>query len=385
MKETQRHGGPEKPSILFVVRPTATGIQRHLVALIDGLTADGYTVAVAGPQELPFLNACRQGAPSFFALPVPDQPNASRILSASRLLHRIVERTQPDILHAEGLAALLVVAANRALGDRRPTVATVHNLPVFELSSGLRGGLSRYMLRQACGRIDRVVVVSKALETYFRPFTGRTRLRLIYNGLDLDTYPPMPEVKGERGVGFMGRLTPEKGADLFVEVAERLMVTYGYKGPFLLAGEGPMRPLVERRVSALALPDCIHMLGFVSEVERFFAQTEVLVVPSRSREGFPLTVLEAGYYRRPVVAFAVDGLNESVVDGVTGVLVPANDTDALAQAVLRLLRAPQEAQRMGEAAHQRVVESFTAQRMVQAFETLYAECPASGQARVPLL
>lgn len=385
MKETQLHGGAEMPSVLFVVRPTATGIQRHLSALIDGLTADGYTVAVAGPQELPFLNACRQGAPSFFALPVPDRPNASQILSASRLLHRIVERAQPDIIHAEGLAALLVVAANRALGDRRPTVATVHNLPVFELSPGLRGGISRYMLRQACGRIDRIVVVSKALDTYFRPLAGRARLRLIYNGLDLDTYPPMPEIKGERGVGFMGRLTSEKGADLFVEVAKRLIATYGCEGPFLLAGDGPMRPLLERRVASLGLTDRIRMLGFVSEVERFFAQTDVLVVPSRSREGFPLTVLEAGYYRRPVVAFAVDGLDESVVDGVTGVLVPANDTESMAQAVMRLLQVPQEAQRMGEAAHRRVVESFTAQRMVQAFETLYAACPASGQARVPLL
>jgi hypothetical protein len=98
----------------------------------------------------------------------------------------------------------------------------------------------------------------------------------------------------------------------------------------------------------------------------------VVTLPSLA-EGLPMAILEAMACARPVVATSVGGTPEAVLDGVTGLLVPVNDAEALGAAVIRLLRDPQLARSMGEAGRRRVEAHFTVERFLRAIEALYQD------------
>jgi glycosyltransferase involved in cell wall biosynthesis len=139
---------------------------------------------------------------------------------------------------------------------------------------------------------------------------------------------------------YAGRLSPEKGVLDLVEAANGL--------PLVVAGDGPLRDQV---------PDA---LGFVphDELERLFDSAAVVVCPSH-REGFGVVCAEAMAHGRPVVATAVGGLRDLVVDGETGLLVPPLDPAALRAALERLLADRKLRGELGDAARERVRESFS--------------------------
>jgi glycosyltransferase involved in cell wall biosynthesis len=116
----------------------------------------------------------------------------------------------------------------------------------------------------------------------------------------------------------------------------------------------------------------VVLLGDVRPVEPITAKLVVLVLPSIA-EGLPGALFEAGALGVPVVATAVGGIPEVVVDGVTGILVPPQDPAALADAIASLLDDPERARAMGEAGRQRVEQHFTVERMVAETLALYEE------------
>jgi glycosyltransferase involved in cell wall biosynthesis len=138
---------------------------------------------------------------------------------------------------------------------------------------------------------------------------------------------------------YVGRLSPEKNVDTLVEALGDLNL--------VIAGDGPLRDRV---------PDALGAVPH-AEVERLLERASVVVAPSE-REGFGLAAAEAMAFGRPVVAAAGGGLLELVSDGVTGLLVPPRDAEALRTAVERLLADPELRERLGKAARSRARERF---------------------------
>ncbi len=137
-----------------------------------------------------------------------------------------------------------------------------------------------------------------------------------------------------------------------------------------LVGDGPLRPVVEKTVVEMGLEGRVLFLGVRNDVPKLLAASDVLVLSSEY-EGVPLTVLEAMAAGKPVIATAVGGVPELVEDGVTGILVPPRNPEALAQGILRLAKDADLRQRMGKAAQQWALERFDIARTAREYEALY--------------
>lgn len=210
------------------------------------------------------------------------------------------------------------------------------------------------------------------------PSLGR-RLSVIYNGIDFTRQVPisheeMRSIKLKAGlpgdaiaVGFAGRLISLKRIDCLLTAAKGLVDRYPSLY-FLILGEGPLRLDLERQASALG--DRVRFLGWRNGPD-WFPLFDILALPSES-EGTPYSVLEAMAGRTPVVASAVGGLPELVVNGETGVLVAPGDAQSLEIALDTLIADPTLRCRMGLAGRARAELVFDARAMASRLEELYA-------------
>ena len=196
------------------------------------------------------------------------------------------------------------------------------------------------------------------------------------------------------GVGSNGAAAPYAGAEPRLVCVGRLIPIKGHlvllralaqareRVPDLaldVAGRGPLAPALRAYVRELGIEQAVHFLGFVSPVARAFEDAAIAVVPSLG-EGFGMVALEAMERARPVIASAVGGLPEIVSDGETGIVVPAADAEALADAIITLAGDLPRAAAMGAAGRERALAEFTPERCVERTEKLYArafEAPKS--------
>lgn len=181
------------------------------------------------------------------------------------------------------------------------------------------------------------------------------RISVIPNGIDLDRFLdlPLPTKRvrsSEMTVGIVANLRPVKAPEVFVNAAA--MIATRYKNvSFCLAGDGEMRPGLERLASDLGIAGRLSFLGKVTQVREFLGQLDVAVLCSHS-EGLSNALLEYMASGRPIVATRVGGNSSLIEDRVSGILVPPRDPVCLAGAIEELLIDRSLAQRLGKAARQ---------------------------------
>jgi glycosyltransferase involved in cell wall biosynthesis len=224
--------------------------------------------------------------------------------------------------------------------------------------------------------VDRYVANSQATKRVMlesAPWLDESRVALIYNGIDADRFAAatpagldLPE--GSFTVGYVGRLDPEKGADLVPDAWARIADALP-DAHLVIAGAGKS----EREMRArLGDSPRVRWPGFRRDVAELMNALDLLIVPSRS-EAFGLAAAEAMACGVPVVAARVGGLPEVVIDGEQGVLVPPEDPAALAKAVIALARDPERRAAMGRAGRERVRAAFSLERTLDGYEALLEE------------
>lgn len=297
---------------------------RFVADAVDHVRRRGVDVEVVGPEQFPgfgltfgygVLGNLRRRP--WLALFVP-------ALLAGFV--RAARRVEADLLHAHWLPAGWVAARTGT-----PYIVQVWGTDV-ELARRAPQ-LARSVLRGA--RL--VIAASTALAESARAL-GAGEVRVIPSGVDLP-----PEVGAEARppeVLYAGRLSAEKGIEELVEATAGI--------PLVVAGDGPLRGRVP------------GALGFVphDELQRLYARAAVVACPSH-REGFGVSCLEAMAHARPVVATAVGGLRDLVVEGETGLVVAPRDPRALRAAIERLLADPELRHRLGVAGRERAREHFS--------------------------
>jgi glycosyltransferase involved in cell wall biosynthesis len=204
------------------------------------------------------------------------------------------------------------------------------------------------------------------------------RLLVIPNGISLEDVPPADPAEARAILGLsadtlvmgtVGRLQPVKGTRYLLEAFTQLAAVHE-DVVLLLVGDGPERASLQVLAQQLGIAKSVRFLGDRQDVSRCLHTMDVFVLPS-IWEGMPNAALEAMAVGLPVVATAAGGTPEVVVDGVTGLLVPPRDPDALARAVARLLRDSDLRRTMGQAGRVRAKQRFSIEETVRRTEELY--------------
>jgi glycosyltransferase involved in cell wall biosynthesis len=377
--------------VLQVVEATTAGVGRHVLDLSAGLIDLGVDVTVACP-------VVREGAQDDVALverlvargvlvaPVPMRRavHARADWQAGRALLALLRRAPFDVVHAHSSKAGVLgrLAARRA---GVPAVVYTPHAFAFQGAAGRPAGrlyrsAERWLGHRATDRMICVGRSERELALRQRIVPERT-LALVENGID-----PAPFVAAARGgarpvasldpsrplIGFVGRLAPQKGLDVLIE-ALRLLVDGGVEASCVLVGEGEESARLAALVARRDLESRVQFAGYRDDIPQVLAELDVFVLPSRY-EALPYSLLEAMAAGCAVVASDIGGNRDLLVDGETGLLVPAGDPHALAEVLGGLLAGPDAAARraqLGRAAQAAAVARPTAAEMARETLALY--------------
>lgn len=302
-----------------------------------------------------------------------------RRLGRSERFHGRARDWQPDLLHAHfatDAACFLPLAS--ALNQ--PLVVTLHGYDVgcsdAAHASTQQGRVFLRRRQELFARTTVFLCVSERLRQIAveRGFPAG-KLRVHRNGVPIS---PRSLIRSEtRGqtVLFVGRLVEKKGCRLLLDAMRQVRsVVSGAK--LMVAGDGPLRPELERYATQHRLDCCFLGAQSHAAVRQQMQRAAVLVVPSVNAangdcEGLPTVIPEAMECALPVVAFRGCGAEEAVVDKQTGYLVPARDLDGLAAAVVALLGNPDLARSMGAQGRHRAEAEFDIQKQTLQLERWY--------------
>lgn len=340
------------------------GGQEQLFSLMVGIRQRGYGVELAAPTGSPL---------------------ASRAQEVGVTTHGFTQRSELSLRAAWRLA--------RILGPGRVDVLH-YNTPRPVLAGGLAAWISRvpilvasrrvnFPLRSRFSRVkyncllDRVVTVSGSIQrTLVQDGVRPERVSVIYEGVDLRSVDGQPStsvlpVRSGLVVGVVAHLSPEKGHLTVLKAAARLRERFP-DVTYVFVGGGERRQTLEERARALNVADRVLFTGFRTDSDAMMREFDVFCLASLS-EGLSSAILAAMARPLPVVATRVGGIPELVVDGSTGLLVPAGRPDKLAEALSKVLSSSSLRRRMREAGRRRVAENFTLDRKLDETERLYLE------------
>jgi glycosyltransferase involved in cell wall biosynthesis len=353
------------------------GAERVVEALAIGHRRRGHDVSVAtvlfNESKHPLVAALADAD-----VPVHEIRLSPRdYLGERRAIRDLCRTLQPQIVHTHGYRTD-VVDRGVAAQLRIPTVTTVHGP---SMNGGLKGAFYEWVQRTNYRRFEAVVAVSAALRaTTLADGVASERLHLIPNAFGaMRASLARPEARRRLGIdtnatviGWVGRLIPIKGADIFLEALQRLPSP---RPTVVMIGHGAEAEALAQQAQQLGLQDVVRFYHDVTDADRLFSAFDAFVLSSRS-EGTPLVLLEAMAARVPIIATSVGGVPEMTGSG-EALLVPAEDPVALAHAITDVLQNPDTARQRTEQAAARLKTAFSFDEMLDRYEEVYRAIQAT--------
>jgi glycosyltransferase involved in cell wall biosynthesis len=298
------------------------------------------------------------------------------------VIHKLVTDIGANVVHAHGYKAdIYTYFALRS--SRTPLVSTCHTWYDNDLVVSLYGRADRMVLRSYAA----IVAVSEEVkQRLLKSGVRKEKIHMLRNGIDLRPFDAaVPSLRKELSVndhlivGLVGRLANEKGVDIFLHAAARVLTEIP-SAKFVIIGEGPDRDKLELLIDNLKLRESVTMLGRRDDMPSVYASLDVMVSSSR-QEGLPMAILEGMASRAPLVATAVGEVPTVVLDDRTGVLIPPENEELLAAKIIALLRDPERRTRLGAAARQLIEEKYSAARMTADYLRVYEEAAATERTK----
>ena len=369
-----------------------SGAEQSLLDIVRGLDRARYEPAVLLPGAGPLAGALAELRVPCEFLPMQRPHRRAGILDRARFacgllrvtlgLRRLLRRTRPALVHCNSTAAALYSAAACRL-CRVPMLWHCRDLVAL-------GRVGPWIGRHAARVIATSGAVANHLDT---TLGGHAETVMIHNGIDTDRFSARVDRTAARQrlaldahapvVGNVGQFVPWKKQDRFLQAAANV----AGDAPdcvFLLVGSDLFgdHPDYERALRAqarqLGLQERVRFMGQRDDMPSLYAAMDVLL-HCAAREPFGRVVAEAMACGTPVVAVDAAGPAELVGNGTSGLLVPADDTDAMARAVVPLLRRPDRRREMGAAARERIARDFSPARMQARLDALYDDIAGAGR------
>jgi glycosyltransferase involved in cell wall biosynthesis len=355
--------GPQIPVAVFLTSFHPGGTERQMTELIQRLDRDRFDVRVACfHKEGAWLPGVEAAAP-VTSFPIRGFARPATLAQAAAFARwcraQRIAVVQSCDLYANtfALPAAALAGVPVRVGSRR------------ELNPDKTNGqiaLQRHAYRCAHAIVANSNAAARQLKAEGVP---ADRIAIIPNGVDVARFAPRSGVRPVSTILTVANLRKEKAHEVLLAAAARLLPNHPHVR-FLIAGGGPRLDELRTLAASLRVAGNVTFLEHREDVPALLAEADVFVLPSRS-EAFPNGAIEAMAAGLPVVASAVGGLLDLIVDGETGVLVRPDDPVRLADAIEALVLSPERAAALGSAARATVTRRYSFDRMVRAFEDLY--------------
>jgi glycosyltransferase involved in cell wall biosynthesis len=362
-------GGPTvtRPDVFLVAENgNAGGIGRYCIDLA-GLVADQARVLCLCPTPCPggagacwLADQCLERGVPLDRVQMPGKAWRRGLVGTLQQWRRFGR----PLLHVNGRRGNAIALVARLIAPGFRYVTSVHGV----LGLHARRNAVYRLVDLAAGRAAKAVIaVSRDTHArLLRAGSPRSRTYTVQNALaerELRAFGAVaerrrgqPRASAGLRIGFLGRLSPEKGTQELIAIADALY-RRGAPVTLTIAGDGPDRDWMVDRSASLVEQGFVTFRGVLQDSAAFLAEVDVLVMPSHN-EGLPYALLEAMAAGCAVVAFAVGGIPEVVCDATVGVLVPPGDTERFVAELLRLSEDPASVSALGSAAAQRVRDHF---------------------------
>ena len=399
------------PILIIASRADIAGGENYLLSCFRYLDRTRYYPIVWLPGEGTFRAALEASDVEYVIEPVgygwlkPHKPwyeFLSGLPGRTRRITELIREREIQIVHTNSNMILEGALAAKIAGVRHLFLAHIDfqsNLPLYQRLPIDAASFARLMDDLSTG----ILAVSGYVRDTLCPPLPRERVTVVNNGLEMARYDAALAARDgslRQSLGLAddavivvaaGRVTEDKGFDLLIEAAGQLFPAHP-KSIFLLCGpvDSPdYQSALLKRIDQLGLKDRVRLLGRRDDLPNVMAQSDVFVLSSR-REGHPYVLLEAMACNLPAVATRCGGVDETVVEGETGFVVPIGSAPALAERLAPLLADAGLRTRMGQAAGLRVREHFTAKQTAQGLFDMYKRmlampAPVAGSYSVDLL
>lgn len=343
------------------------GVETGTVDFAKYLVKKGHkAVVVSNGGDL--VNDLEQANVLHYKLPVHEK-SIFTIIKMIKELTLIIKKENIDIVHARSrVPGWIGFFACRNTGT--VFLTTCH------------GHYSKHLLSKVMGYGKLVIVPSNVIGRHMiEDFSvHHQRIRLIPRSVDLEKFGFSPyENRPKTGfiVGMIGRITPLKGHANFLKAVSKIIRTMPYLKVWIV-GDAPeskqiYREEVQTVARRLGISHCVQFLGNRKDIPQIISKLNIVVLSTITEEAFGRVIIEAQACGTPVVATRVGGVVDVVEDGVTGILVPPKDSDAMASAMLKLLKDKTLAEKLAVNARKNVEEKFTIEQMSTATLKVYQE------------
>ena len=315
---------------------TWRGGQNQVLLTVNGLRALGQRSALVAHPDGELRRRASEGLEL-----IPIAPRTEVDLTAGWRLARVVKRLRPDVIHAHDPHGIAMASLALSLGASSPAAAPAL-IASRRVDFHLKGNsFSRWKYRQ----VDCFVAASEAIrQMLVADGIAAERTVTVHEGIDVDRVAAAPKVNVHEAfwlphnapvVGNVAALVPHKGHRHLIEAAA-LVVREIPDVRFVILGEGELRDHLERQVKEHRLEKHVLLPGFRADVLGCMKGFDLFVMSSVT-EGLGTSLLDAMACSTPIVATTAGGIPEVVDDGVTGVLVPPRDHQAMADAIVRML------------------------------------------------
>lgn len=355
------------------------GAEAHVARVAIAIRKYGVDMEVCALERAgPHLKELEESGIVVHGTPFPTRTYRSdtmTLLRTANTIRQIVRAGNFDVVHTHLFwADVLGVTGARLAGCRRVIVS---RMALHGWAHGPQAGfhwleqLSNLFAHELIANSDPVMVSAERHERFLP-----ARRTVIREGVDFDNYdsPAQPRLAGPVRMVHMGAMEPRKGQEYALE-AMALLKKEGVDTTLTLIGGGADEAMLRQRVADLRLGDAVTFAGPQPDPRRLLQSADLFVFPSR-QEGFSIALLEAMASGLPVVATAVGGNQEALVDGQGGRLVPPQDPPALAAAIAELARDRARLAEMGRFNRERVAHEYSLEATARRLADWYRNGPS---------